>query len=113
MLVSERGATLEYEEGLSGTGTKQQRKRLNKKRSKIINIESCPSDTVNIINSCMIKCFFLVVLKVKCLVSLKIVSHYAFAVAKGRLKVTKQMTIMVIIDDILLVTKYLTCFFKS
>ena len=70
LLVSERGATLEYEEGLSGTGTKQQRKRLNKKRSKIINIESCPSDTVNIINSCMIKCFFLVVLKVKCLVSL-------------------------------------------
>ena len=43
----------------------------------------------------------------------KIVSHYAFAVAKGSLKVTKQMTIMVIIDDILLVTKYLTCFFKS
>ena len=70
LLVSERGATLEYEEGLSGTGTKQQRTRLNKKRSKIINIESCPSDTVNIINSCMIKCFFLVVLKVKCLVSL-------------------------------------------
>lgn len=49
---------------------KQQRKRLNKKRSKIINIKSCPSDTVNTINSCMIKCFFLVVLKVKCLVSL-------------------------------------------
>lgn len=37
----------------------------------------------------------------------KIMSHYAFAVAKGRLKVTKQMKIMVIIDDILLVTKYL------
>lgn len=35
------------------------------------------------------------------------VSYYAFAVAKGRLKVTKQMKIMVIIDDILLVTKYL------
>lgn len=38
-----------------------------------------------------------------------IVSHYVFAVAKGGLKVT----IMVIIDDILLVTKYLTCFLRS
>ena len=45
-------------------------KHIGNRKGKIINLKSCFSDAMNAINSCMIKCLFLVVLKVKCFVSL-------------------------------------------